>query len=50
MQEVESEDEEDAVLSRKVKKEKIRRKGAHYQYKEVHEKKGGKERIRKRDS
>ena len=38
MQEVESEDEEDAVLSRKEKKEKVRRKGAHYQYKEVHDK------------
>ena len=35
VQEVESEDEEDAVLSRK---EKVRRKGAHYQYKEVHDK------------
>ena len=40
VQEVESEDEEDGVLSRKEKKEKVRRKGAHYQYKEVH----GKER------
>ena len=38
VQEVESEDEEDAVLSRKEKKEKVRRKGAHYQYKEVHDK------------
>ena len=40
VQEVESEDEEDGVLSRKEEKEKVRRKGAHYQYKEVH----GKER------
>ena len=38
VQEVESEDEEDGVLSRKEKKEKVRRKGAHYQYKEVHDK------------
>ena len=38
VQEVESEDEEDAVLSRKEKKKKVRRKGAHYQYKEVHDK------------
>ena len=38
MQEVESEDEEDAVLSRKEKKEKVRRKGAHYQYRELHDK------------
>ena len=36
VQEVESEDEEDAVLSREEKKEKVRRKGAHYQ--EVHDK------------
>ena len=36
VQEVEREDEEDGVLSRKEKKEKLRRKGAHYQYKEVH--------------
>ena len=38
VQEVESEDEEDAVLSRKEEKEKVRRKGAHNQYKEVHDK------------
>ena len=38
VQEVESEDEEDAVLSRKEKTEKVRRKGAHYQYKQVHDK------------
>ena len=38
VQEVESEDEEDGVLSRKEKKEKVKRKGAHYQYKEVHDK------------
>ena len=38
VQEVESEDEEDGVLSRKEKKEKVRRKGAHNQYKEVHDK------------
>ena len=37
VQEVESEDEEDGVLSRK-EKEKVRRKGAHYQYKQVHDK------------
>ena len=36
VQEVESEDEEDGVLSRKEKKEKVRRKGAHYQ--EIHDK------------
>ena len=35
---VESEDEEDGVLSRKEEKEKVRRKGAHYQYREVHDK------------
>ena len=35
VQEVESEDEEDGLLSRKEKKEKVRRKGAH---KEVHDK------------
>ena len=38
VQEVESEDEEDGLLSRKEEKEKVRRKGAHYQYKEVHDK------------
>ena len=38
VQTVESEDEEDAVLSRKEEKEKVRRKGAHYQYKEVRDK------------
>ena len=38
VQEVESEDEEDGVLSRKEEKEKVRRKGAHYQYKEVYDK------------
>ena len=38
VQEVESEDEEDAVLSRKEKKEKVRRKGAHDKYKQVHDK------------
>ena len=38
VQAVESEDEEDAVLSRKEKKEKVKRKGAHYQCKEVHDK------------
>ena len=38
VQEVESEDEEDGVLSRKEEKEKVKRKGAHYQYKEVHDK------------
>ena len=55
VQEVESEDEEDAVLSRKEKKEKVRRKGAHYQYKEVHDKerpkgKNKKERFMKDES
>ena len=54
-QEVEREDEEDAVLSRKEKKEKVRRKGAHYQYKEVHDKerpkgKNKKERFLKDES
>ena len=38
VQEVESENEEDAVLSRKEKKEKVRRKGAHDKYKQVHDK------------
>ena len=47
VQEVESEDEEDAVLSRKEKKEKVRRKGAHYQYKEVHDKERPKGRNKK---
>ena len=55
VQEVESEDEEDAVLSRKEKKEKVGRKGAHYQYKEVHDKerpkgKNKKERFMKDES
>ena len=55
VQEVESEDEEDGVLSRKEKKEKVRRKGAHYQYKEVHDKerpkgKNKKERFMKDES
>ena len=55
VQEVESEDEEDAVLSRKEKKEKVKRKGAHYQYKEVHDKerrkgKNKKERFMKDES
>ena len=55
VQEVESEDEEDAVLSRKEKKEKVRRKGAHYQYKQVHDKerpkgKNKKERFMKDES
>ena len=35
---MQEEESEDAVLSRKEKKEKVRRKGAHYQYKEVHDK------------
>ena len=38
VQEVESEDEEDGVLSRKEKKEKVKRKGAHDEHKEVHDK------------
>ena len=38
VQEVESENEEDVVLSRKEKKEKVRRKGAHDKYKQVHDK------------
>ena len=38
VQEVESENEEDAVLSRKEKKEKVWRKGAHDKYKQVHDK------------
>ena len=55
VQEVESEDEEDGVLSRKEKKEEVRRKGAHYQYKEVHDKerpigKNKKERFMKHES
>ena len=55
VQEVESEDEEDGVLSRKEKKEKVRRKGAHYQYREVHDKerpkgKNKKERFMKDES
>ena len=55
VQEVEREDEEDAVLSRKEKKKKVRRKGAHYQYKEVHDKerpkgKNKKERFMKDES
>ena len=55
MQEVESEDEEDGVLRRKEKKEKVRRKGTHYQYKEVHDKerpkgKNKKERFMKDES
>ena len=55
VQEVESEDEEDAVLSRKEEKEKVRRKGAHNQYKEVHDKerpkgKNKKERFMKDES
>ena len=55
VQEVESEDEEDGVLSRKEEKEKVRRKGAHYQYKEVHDKerpkgKNMKERFMKDES
>ena len=52
VQEVESEDEEDGVLSRKEEKEKVRRKGAHY---EVHDKerpkgKNKKERFMKDES
>ena len=55
VQEVEREDEEDGVLSRKEKKEKVRRKGAHYQYKDVHDKerpkgKNKKERFMKDES
>ena len=55
VQEVESEDEEDGVLSRKEEKEKVKRKGAHYQYKEVHDKerrkgKNKKERFMKDES
>ena len=55
VQEVESEDEEDAVLSRKEKKEKVRRKGAHDKYKQVHDKerpkgKNKKERFMKDES
>ena len=55
VQEVEREDEEDGVLSRKEKKEKVRRKGAHYQYKQVHDKerrkgKNKKERFMKDES
>ena len=55
VQEEESEDEEDGVLSRKEKKEKVKRKGAHYQYKEVHDKerpkgKNKKERFMKDES
>ena len=55
VQEEESEDEEDAVLSRKEKKKKVWRKGAHYQYKEVHDKerpkgKNKKERFMKDES
>ena len=55
VQEVESEDEEDAVLSRKEKKEKVKRKGAHDEHKEVHDKerpkgKNKKERFMKDES
>ena len=55
VQEVESDDEEDAVLSRKEEKEKVKRKGAHYQHKEVHDKerpngKNKKERFMKDES
>ena len=55
VQAVESGDEEDAVLSRKEKKEKVKRKGAHYQYREVHDKerpkgKNKKERFMKDES
>ena len=55
VQEVESEDEEDGVLSRKEEKEKVRRKGAHDEHKEVHDKerpkgKNKKERFMKDES
>ena len=47
VQAVESEDEEDGVLSRKEEKEKVRRKRVHYQYKEVHDKERPKGKNRK---
>ena len=55
VQEVESEGEEDGVLSRKEEKEKVKRKGAHDEHKEVHDKerpkgKNKKERFMKDES